>query len=78
MSRGAHELLDEALSLSEEERLTLATDLIASIDGPAEAGWDEAWAEELERRATAAARRGTPAPEWREVRARILSRLAAK
>ena len=78
MSPAASKLLDQALSLSEEERLTLATDLLASLDGPAESGWDEAWAEELERRATAAAQRGTPAPEWHEVRSRILNRLAPK
>jgi putative addiction module component (TIGR02574 family) len=78
MSPAANKLLDQAMSLSEDERLALATDLIASVDGPAESGWDDTWAEELERRATAAAQRGTPAPEWREVRARILSRLAAK
>ncbi len=78
MSVVSQKLLDQALSLPEDERLELATDLIASVDGPPEAGWDDAWAAELERRTRAAAKRGTPAPEWSEVRARILSRLSAK
>jgi len=76
MTPASRKLFDEALALPEEERLALATDLIASIDGPADAGWDAAWATELERRAQAAAQRGTPAPEWSEVRARILGRLS--
>jgi putative addiction module component (TIGR02574 family) len=75
MSSAARKLLDEALALSEDERLELATNLIASVDGPLEAGWDDAWAAELERRAEGAVGRGTPAPEWREVRARILANL---
>jgi putative addiction module component (TIGR02574 family) len=52
MTPASRKLFDEALALPEEERLALATDLIASIDGPADAGWDEAWATELERRDT--------------------------
>ncbi len=78
MSSASQKLLDEALGLSEDERLELATNLIASVDGPPDAGWDDAWAAELERRADAAAKRGTPAPEWHEVRARILGRLSTK
>ena len=78
MSAASRKLLDQALNLPEEERLALATDLIASVDGPPDADWDEAWSAELERRVAAAAKRGTPAPEWREVRARILARLSAK
>ena len=78
MSAASQKLLDEALTLPEDERLELATDLIASVDGPPESGWDDAWLAELERRARAAAERGTPAPEWSEVRARILGRLSPK
>ena len=78
MSVASQKLLDQALTLSADERLDLATNLIASVDGPPEAGWDDAWAAELDRRAQAAADRGAPAPEWREVRDRILGRLSAK
>ena len=71
-------LLDEALALSEDERLALAAELIASVDGPPDSGWDEAWQAELERRERAAAARAEPAPEWSLVRARILAKLAAR
>lgn len=74
----APKLLDEALALSEDERLALASELIASVDGPPDAGWDEAWQAELLRREQAAAARAEPAPEWSIVRARILAKLAAR
>ncbi|MBK9036587.1 MAG: addiction module protein [Myxococcales bacterium] len=74
----APKLLDQALALSEDERLTLASELIASVDGPADSGWDEAWQAELVRREAAAAARTEPAPEWSAVRARILAKLATQ
>lgn len=78
MSSSAPKLLDQALALSEEERLALASELIASVDGPADAGWDEAWQAELLRREHAAAARAEPAPEWSTVRARILAKLGTR
>jgi putative addiction module component (TIGR02574 family) len=75
MGNAARKLLDEALSLSEGERLEIASELIASVDGPPDADWEAAWLAELDRRVEAANRRGTPAPEWAEVRARALQRL---
>lgn len=75
MSRAVGDLLAEAVALPEPERLRLASDLIASVDGPPDADWEAAWLAELDRRVEAARRRGTPAPEWSEVRARILNRL---
>jgi len=78
VSSAAPKLLDQALALSEEERLTLASELIASVDGPADGGWDDAWQAELLRREQAAAARAEPAPEWSAVRARILAKLAAR
>jgi putative addiction module component (TIGR02574 family) len=74
----APKLLDQALALSEDERLALASELIASVDGPPDAGWDEAWQAELARREAAAAARSEPAPEWSAVRARILAKLATR
>ncbi|MBX3275627.1 MAG: addiction module protein [Sandaracinaceae bacterium] len=76
MTAAARSLLDEVLSLPEEDRVKLASEVLASLDGPPDADWDEAWLAELERREQAAAARGAPAPEWSEVRARILARLA--
>jgi hypothetical protein len=78
MSNSARKLLAEALELSEDERLEVACELIASVDGPPDADWETAWLEELERRRKAAAARGEAAPEWSDVRARILSRLGSR
>lgn len=75
MTNVARKLLDEVLALAEEDRVKIASEVLASLDGPPDADWDEAWVAELERRERAAAERGTPAPEWSEVRARILARL---
>jgi hypothetical protein len=63
VSSSAPKLLDQALALSEDERLTLASGLIASVDGPPDGGWDEAWQSELVQREQAAAARAEPAPE---------------
>ena len=75
MTRAAKQILDEALNLPDEERLDLATELIASVDGPPDGDWEAAWVAELDRRAQAARDRGQPASEWDEVRARILAGL---
>jgi putative addiction module component (TIGR02574 family) len=42
-----------ALALPEEERADLALDLIDSLDGTAEEGVEEAWADEVDARVTA-------------------------
>jgi len=78
VGRAVGDLLAEAIGLPVPERLKLASDLIASVDGPPDADWDAVWLAELDRRVDAARRRGTPAPEWSEVRARILDRLARR
>ena len=58
MTSKARKLLDEALTLVPAERADMATELLASLGGPA--GDDgpetaEAWAAEIERRARRAA-----------------------
>ena len=78
MTHAARKLLKDVLSLPEDDRVWIATEVLASLDGRADSGWDEAWAAELERRQSAAVERGVPAPEWGEVRARILGRLAGE
>jgi hypothetical protein len=76
MPKSAQQLLNDVLGLPERDRVRIATEVLASLDGPADADWDQAWIAELERRERAAAARGERVPEWTEVRARILSRLA--
>jgi hypothetical protein len=43
--------------------------------GPPDGDWESAWVAELDRRVEAARDKGEPAPEWSEVRARVLSQL---
>lgn len=78
MTNTACKLLDDVLLLPEDERLELASEIIASVDGPPDAHWEQAWLAELDRRVHAAREREAPAPEWPEVRARVLRRLAAR
>jgi putative addiction module component (TIGR02574 family) len=68
--------LEDALSLPEQERLELASELIASIDGPQDADWEASWLAEVDRRVQAARTRGEHASDWSDVRGRILRRLA--
>ena len=64
-----------SLRLSEGERLELATELIASVDGPADADWDALWLAELDRRLEAERTEEPTSSDWAEARRRILNRL---
>jgi putative addiction module component (TIGR02574 family) len=75
MTGSARRLLEDVLSLPEEERLELASEIIASVDGPPDADWEAAWLAELDRRVAASKARGGLGSEWSEARARILARL---
>ena len=75
MTDAAKKLLEAANALPEDERLALAAELIASVDGPPDGDWESAWLAELDRRVEASRDRGEPATEWSEVRARVLSQL---
>ena len=56
MSAAARKLVQDALALPEDERLEVASEIIASLDGPADVNWSEAWVAELDRRTAAQAR----------------------
>ena len=58
MTGSARKLLQDVLALPEDERLELASEIIASVDGPPDADWDAAWLSELDRRVEAAKARG--------------------
>jgi putative addiction module component (TIGR02574 family) len=75
MSDAARKLLEEVLSLPENERLELASEIIASVDGPRDANWEAAWLGELDRRVDAARSRGETGADWTDARSRILKRL---
>ena len=81
MTSKARELLDEALTLVPAERADMATELLASLGGPA--GNDrpetaEAWAAEIERRARRAVSGRSSGEPWEVVRARVARRLAER
>lgn len=63
------------LTLPEDERLELASEIIASVDGPRDTGWEAAWLGELDRRVDAAKGRGESGSDWTDARSRILKRL---
>ena len=75
MKPGSQKLVDEALALPEEERLEIATRLLASVEGPDDAAWEASWLAEMERRRSDAESSRTSASDWSEARARILERL---
>jgi putative addiction module component (TIGR02574 family) len=76
MTSSAQRLLQDVLALPEDERLEFASEIIASVDGPHDADWEEAWLAELDRRVEAAKSRGEVSASWIGARARILERLA--
>ena len=77
-----HSVAIEALNLDEADRLRLAAELIDSVEGPADPGWEGAWTEEVDRRSAAAdARQARGEPrgvDWTDVRADVLRRLAER
>ncbi len=78
MTKAATKLLSEALALTPEERMELAAELLASVDGPADPDWEQAWQAELDRRTASSEASTTPPAEWSEVRARVLGKLASR
>jgi putative addiction module component (TIGR02574 family) len=50
MGKAAHEVFDEALALSEEDRGKLAEKLVESLDASVDPDAEEAWTAEIERR----------------------------
>ncbi len=52
----------------------MAAELLASVDEPQE-GVEQAWAEEIERRAQRVLAGESPGTPWRETRARIVERV---
>jgi putative addiction module component (TIGR02574 family) len=71
MSLTAHDLLQQALHLSEAERATLAGALIESLHGPAEPGISEAWETEIQRRVIELESGSVETVPWSAVRAQL-------
>jgi putative addiction module component (TIGR02574 family) len=75
MTQHARDLLQKALSLSEEERADLACSLMESLDAAVDAGAESAWNEEISRRIAELDSGKAKTVPWDEVQRRISSRL---
>jgi putative addiction module component (TIGR02574 family) len=75
MTERATELMQKALSLSEEERADLACSLIDSLDATVEEGAESAWEQEIARRIADLDSGRAKTVSWGEVRGRISSKL---
>ena len=75
MTQQALDLLQKALSLSEEERADLACSLMESLDAIADQGAEKAWNEEISHRLAELDSGKAKTVPWDEVQRRISSRL---
>jgi putative addiction module component (TIGR02574 family) len=69
-------LLDAALALPPEERLELASQLLASVENAPGEEWNQAWLAECDARMAAAESGAEPAAPWNEALDRLRARLA--
>jgi putative addiction module component (TIGR02574 family) len=74
VGEAAKKILEEALALSEDERLDVAAALWASVPREPDPEWEEAWHAEITRR-LADPRPGIP---WEQVRDELRARLTGK
>jgi putative addiction module component (TIGR02574 family) len=75
MTQQASELLQRALSLTEEERAELAGSLIASLDPAVDEAAEAAWNQEIARRIEDLDSGKARTISWGAVRARVSSKL---
>jgi putative addiction module component (TIGR02574 family) len=75
MTHQDSELLQKALSLSEEERAELAGSLIESLDATVDEAAESAWNQEIARRIEDLGLGKTKTIPWEVVRSRISSKL---
>jgi putative addiction module component (TIGR02574 family) len=64
-------LLDQVLSLPEDDRAEMTSRILESLDPEAQRDVDEAWAVEIERRCAAVDTGTLAKSDWKYVRARI-------
>ena len=74
----AAELLQLALELPADDRLSLAAELLNSVEGPEDEDCSEAWAEELDGRSAAVDRGEEPLECWESVESRIRADLSRR
>ena len=71
MSKPVASVLADALRLDPDARAELAAELLASLDGPADADAERAWDVEIERRIAAIEAGTIPLEPWDQVKRRI-------
>ena len=74
MARSARDLFDEAMRLDPQERGTLMRLLIEALDAETEAGVEDAWRVDIERRMAELDSGSVETIPWEEVRARLYRR----
>jgi putative addiction module component (TIGR02574 family) len=78
MTERSQKLLSEAMSLPEEERVELASELLATLDGPTDADAETQWAQEIARRLEEYEKDPARAESWEVVKARIRHKVWGK
>jgi len=78
MTQEAHELLQKALALPDEERAELAGNLIASLDATVEQDVDAAWQQEVVRRSRDVQSGEVDTVPWEDVQQKGRTRLHGK
>src|SRR3954453_5008274 len=71
MTKAAEAVLADALLLDLDARAAVASELLASLDGPADPGADAAWQVEIERRVAAIEAGSITLEPWSDVKRRI-------
>jgi putative addiction module component (TIGR02574 family) len=71
MTKAAQAVLADALRLDADARAELAAELLASLDGPADADAEAAWDAEIERRINAIEAGEIRLEPWESVKRRI-------
>ena len=71
MTRGTESVLADALELDAKERAELASELIASLDGPPDPDAASAWEVEIKRRVAALKAGDVEIESWDDVKRRI-------
>lgn len=78
MTKAAEAVLADALKLDSESRAQLATELLASLDGPADPDAEEAWQAEIARRAADLEAGKLKLESWAEVKRRIEKKILGR
>ena len=75
MSKAADAILVDALRLDVQARAEIASELLASLEGPPDPGAEQAWAAEIERRVKALEAGTEPLETWNDIKRRIASQV---